>query len=94
MSQKENKGRGCKVRTNHHAQGLNETSFTKQVRGVPCEICLSSGIHYVWSVTELGKSSTISFQSKTAVTHWSGTTCKRCVIVVTTSNLVKNQSDE
>ena len=94
MSQKENKGRGCKVRTNHHAQGLNETSFTKQVRGVPCEICLSSGIHYVWSVTELGKSSTISFQSKTAVTHWNGTTCKRCVTDVTMLNPEKNQSDE
>ena len=55
MSQKENKGRGCKVRTNHHAQGLNETSSIKQVRGVPCGTCLSSGIHYVWSVTELGQ---------------------------------------
>lgn len=94
MSQKENKGRGCKVRTNRHAQGLNETSFTKQTRGVPCEICLSSGIHYVWNVKESGRSSTISFQSKMAVTRSNGTTCKRCVIVVTTSNLVKNQSNE
>ena len=94
MYQKENKGRGCKVRTSHHAQGSNETSSIKQVHGVPCEICLSSGIHYVWNVKELGKSSTISFQSKTAVTHWNGTTCKLCVTDVTILNLEKNQSDE
>ena len=94
MSQKENKGHGCKVRTNHHVQGLNETNFIKQVRGVPCEICLSSGIHYVWNVTELGKLSTISFQSKMAVTHWNGTICKRCVTDVTMLNPEKNQSDE
>ena len=94
MSQKENKGRGCKVRINHHAQGLKETSSIRQARGVPCEICLLSGIHYVWSVKESGRSSTISFQSKMAVTRSNGTTCKRCVTDVTMLNLVKNQSDE
>ena len=84
MSQKENNGRGCKVRTSLHAQGLNETSSIKQVPGVPCGTCLSSGIRYVWNVNQSGKLSTISFQSKTAVTHLNGTICKQCVTDVTT----------
>ena len=86
MYQRENNGRGCKVKTNRAKHGLKEINSISQPHGENCVQCLSSGIRCVLSVKALVKLLTTLSQSKAVVIRWRGTTCKRCVIGVTMLN--------
>ena len=90
MYQRENNGRGCKVKTSQANNALKETNSISQPHGEDCAECLSSGTRCVSNVKVLAKWWTTSFPSKAVVIRWRGTTCKRCVIVATTSNLGVN----
>ena len=86
MYQRENNGRGCKVKTSQANNALKEINSISQPHGEDCAECLSSGTRCVLNVKALGKLLTTSSQSKAVVIRWRGTTCKRCVIVVTMLN--------
>ena len=86
MYQRENNGRGCKVKTSQANNALKEINSISQPHGEDCAECLSSGTRCVSNVKALAKWWTTSFPSKAAVIRWRGTTCKQCVIVATMLN--------
>ena len=86
MYQRENNGRGCKVKTSQANNALKETNSISQPHGEDCAECLSSGTRCVSNVKALAKWWTTSFPSKAAVIRRRVTTCKQCVIVATMLN--------
>ena len=86
MYQRENNARGCKVKTSPANNDWKETNSISQAHGEDCAECLSSATRCVLNAIQLVRSLTTSFPSKVVVIRWRGAICKRCVIVVTTSN--------
>ena len=86
MYQRDNKGLGCKVKTKQANNDWSETSSINRAHGDHYEICSSSAIHYALNAAALAKWLTTSHPSSKVAIRWRGTTSKRCVIDVTTSN--------
>jgi len=94
MYQRENNGRGCKVKTKRAKHDWKGTSFTKRQRGENYAPCSSNAIHCVSNATELAKWLTILNPSNRVAIRWRGTTFKQCVIDVTTSKVDEKHTND
>lgn len=94
MCQRDNNGRGCKVKTRPANNDWSGTSFINQPRGVNYAQCLSNKTHYVLNAAALAKSLTTSHPLSRVAIRWRGTTSKQCVIDVTTLNQEKKRTNE
>ena len=83
MYQRDNNGRGCKVKTNIPNNDWSEISSINQRRGVSYAPRSSNNIHCVLNAMVLAKWLTTSFPSSRTAIRWRGTTYKQCVIDVT-----------
>ena len=94
MYQRDNNGRGCKVKTNIPNNDWSEISSINQRRGESYAQCLSNNTHYVLNAAALAKSLTTSHPSSRVAIRWRGTTSKQCVIDVTMLNQEKKHTNE
>ena len=83
MYQRENNGRGCKVRNNIPRKDWNETNSIIQHRGESYAPHSLNNTHCVLNAMALAKSLTTSNPSNRVAIRWRGTTYKQCVIDVT-----------